>query len=402
MKIALEKLRIGTILDGTLINEKGEIVLNERVVFTREIQKFFLKEKLTYLEYFPRAKEEYEKSDWEKREEDRLESLLTGYHRGIFSKESIRSCLSGLRNLTFSFLNNHEAIDFQSCSESILQIYDEIKQDSSTIINLLDLRNHDDYTFCHSVNVAIISLSLAQKMGYSDEEIKLIGLGGLLHDIGKIAVPSSLINKTSVLSEEEKRIMKSHPTHSYRIMKSDTHLNSRVINMAYEHHERYDGKGYPRGIMGDKLDDYSVIVALADVYDALTAVRSYKPAFSPEESIQVIETYTGTHFAPRIAEKFIHDIQTSLAKRAEYKKGSLVLLNTHEVAQVLYHKHHPDGAEIIVQILTDSKHERLQKPRKINLKIDRALKIKRALSRDEIDGETLRIRKVSSTNLSDE
>lgn len=399
MKLYLEKIRPGTILEGNVHSPDGELLYSDKLVLTRQILNNLQNEKLPYLDFRPNPRQEQQKTDKEKHEEEILENLLVGYHAGIFDKNSIRSCLSRLRNLTFNFVNNHDVIDFRASKDIILDVYSQIKHNPSAMINLLDLRAHDDYTFCHSVNVAIISLSLAQKMGYSEEEIKLVGLGGLLHDIGKIAVPASLINKTGVLSEEEKRIMKSHPSHSYRIMQHDKNLDPRIMMMAYEHHERYDGHGYPRGIAGDKLHDYSVIVALADVYDALTTVRSYKPAFSPEESIQVIETYTGSHFAPRIAEKFIHDIQASLSQKTEYDQGSLILLNTGEVAQVLYNKNHAEGQEIIVQILTDSKQKKIRNPSTINLRIDKQRQITREIKDDEIDGQTLRIRKIKSSSL---
>lgn len=398
MKIQLDKLKAGTILDGKITREDGSVLFPNRTVITKEILKKWNSENLHTIEFYP-LQEKNKSTDKEKREEENLERIVDGFHYGGITKEVIKESIASFRTITFNLLNGNDSIDFNSCKNSIFAVYDQIKTNPSALINLLDIKNHDDYTFCHSINVGIISLALAQKMGYPEDEIKLIGLGGFLHDIGKIAIPASLINKTTVLSEEEKRIMKSHPSHSYRIMKLDKNLNRRIVNMAYEHHERYDGKGYPLGISGDKLDDYSVIVALADVYDALTTVRSYKPAFSPEESIQVIETYTGTHFAPRIAEKFIHDIQNSLASKSQLTKGSLVLLSTNELAQILQYKTNPDGADIIVQLLTDGKNSRLRKPIRINIKGDKTRTIKRGVKTSELDGDSLRVNLTKSTNL---
>jgi putative nucleotidyltransferase with HDIG domain len=398
MKIQLDKLKAGTILDGKITKEDGSVLFPNRTVITKEILKKWNSENLQIIEFYP-LQEKNKSTDREKREEENLERIVDGFHYGGITKEVIKESIASFRNITSNLLNGNDSIDFNSCKNSIFAVYDQIKTNPSALINLLDIKNHDDYTFCHSINVGIISLALAQKMGYPEEEVKLIGLGGFLHDIGKIAIPASLINKTTVLSEEEKRIMKSHPSHSYRIMKLDKNLNRRIVNMAYEHHERYDGKGYPLGISGDKLDDYSVIVALADVYDALTTVRSYKPAFSPEESIQVIETYTGTHFAPRIAEKFIHDIQNSLASKSQLTKGSLVLHSTNELAQILHYKTNPDGADIIVQLLTDGKNSRLRKPIRINIKGDNTRMIKRGVKTSELDGDSLRVNLTKSTNL---
>ena len=398
MKIQLDKLKAGTILDGKITREDGSVLFPNRTVITKDILKKLKAENIQAVDFFP-LQEKAKVTDQEKREDENLDRIVDGFHYGGITKEVIKESIASFRSITFNLLNGNDSIDFDSCKNSIIAIYEQIKTNPSALINLLDIKNHDDYTFCHSINVGIISLALAQKMGDPDQEVKLIGLGGFLHDIGKIAIPASLINKTTVLSEEEKRIMKSHPSHSYRIMKLDKNLNRRIVNMAYEHHERFDGKGYPLGISGDKLDDYSVIVALADVYDALTTVRSYKPAFSPEESIQVIETYTGTHFAPRIAEKFIYDIQNSLAAKSQLTKGSLVLLSTNELAQILQYKTNPDGADIIVQLLTDGKNSRLRKPIRINIKGDVTRTIKRGVKTSELDGDSLRVNLTKSTSL---
>ena len=398
MKIQLDKLKAGTILDGKITREDGSVLFPNRTVITKDILKKLKADNIQAIDFFP-MQEKAKVTDQEKKEDENLDRIVDGFHYGGITKEVIKESIASFRSITFNLLNGNDSIDFDSCKNSIIAIYEQIKTNPSALINLLDIKNHDDYTFCHSINVGIISLALAQKMGYPDQEVKLIGLGGFLHDIGKIAIPASLINKTTVLSEEEKRIMKSHPSHSYRIMKLDKNLNRRIVNMAYEHHERFDGKGYPLGISGDKLDDYSVIVALADVYDALTTVRSYKPAFSPEESIQVIETYTGTHFAPRIAEKFIYDIQNSLAAKSQLTKGSLVLLSTNELAQILQYKTNPDGADIIVQLLIDGKNSRLRKPIRINIKGDVTRTIKRGVKTSELDGDSLRVNLTKSTSL---
>ncbi len=397
-KIKLEKIKIGTLLDGKISTNKGSILYPNKTLFTKQLIEKLKKDKIDEIIFEAREKEK-PISDEEKKEEDKIEKILEGFHYGGITRETIRESAISFRNITYNMLNGNDSIDFDSCKNSIFAVYEQIKTNPSAIVNLLDIKTHDDYTYCHSINVGIISLALAQKMGYDDETVKLIGLGGFLHDIGKISIPASLINKTSVLSEEEKRIMKSHPSHSYRIMSKDKNINPRIVNMAYEHHERYDGKGYPRGISGDKLDDYSVIVGLADVYDALTTVRSYKPAFSPEESISIIETYTGSHFAPRIAEKFINDIQNSLNKKNDFNKGSLVLLNTLELAQIVYLKNHADGEEVVVNLLTDSKNKKLNKTISVNLNDDKKRSIKRSVKFNELDGDSLKVNLTSSTNL---
>lgn len=398
MKLLLDKIKAGTILNGKVTDTNGSVLFSDRILFTRDVLKKLGSSGVREINYYP-VKNEKANIIHDKEEENAVERIIDGFHFGGITRDVVKNAIASFRTITNNLLTGNDSIDFSSCKHSIQAIYEKIKANPSALINLLDIKNHDDYTFCHSINVGIISLALAHNMGYPDEEVELIGLGGILHDIGKLAIPASLINKTTILSEEEKRIMKSHPSHSYRIMRLDKNIHPRIINMAYEHHERYDGKGYPRGISGDTLDDYSVIVALADVYDALTTVRSYKPAFSPEESIQIIETYTGTHFAPRIAEKFITDIQHSFALKTQYSKGTLVLLNTGELGQIVYNKQEPDGQNIIVNILTTSSQGRLKNPFRVHLKEDKTRSLKRKVNPEEIDGDSLRISRISSTNL---
>ncbi|MBE7411972.1 MAG: HD-GYP domain-containing protein [Leptospiraceae bacterium] len=389
MKLNVKDIKNGTILDGKVTDLEGNTLSPTKIVFTKEFREKLNDNKISEILYEPEIADKKEKL----KEDETIDIILENYHFGIVSRESIQSSITSLRKVTFDFLRSQNSIDFYSCRFAVRDIYREIRNNPSALVNLMDIRSHDYYTLCHSINVGIIALNLAIKMGYNDEEVQLIGLGGFLHDIGKIAIPASLINKTGVLSEEEKRIMKSHPSHSKRIMENDKNINKRIVNMAYEHHERFDGKGYPRGISGDTLDDYSVIVALADVYDALTTVRSYKPAFSPEESIQVIETYTGTHFAPRIAEKFIHDIQSSIQSKNQLSKGFLVLLNTGEIGQIVDIVENPIGPEFTVSILSDPKTGKVKNTKIIRLAEDEKRKIERTLNPKEINLENYSLKK---------
>lgn len=398
MKLNLHKIRAGTILEGEVSKIDGTPLFANKTVITKEIIEYLKSQKVSEVVFFPKTPPSAPTKN-EKKEEELIENILLEHHSGIFSKDNIRKILHALSVLTNKYMYQHSSIDFESCRDIIQELLEQVKRNPTGIVNLLRIKNHDDYTFSHSVNVGIIALTLAHRMGYSEKDVQLIGLGGLLHDVGKIAVPASLLNKTSVLSEKEKRIIKSHPIHSYRILRKDKNLDPRIIQMAYGHHERYDGKGYPLGISGDKLDDTTAIVALADVYDALTTVRSYKPAFSPEESIQVIETYTGNHFSPNIAEKFIRNIQKSIAIQREYGKGSLVLLNTNEIAQILDKKHNPRGEEVVIQLLTNQHQIRLKSPQKINLFEDKSREIKRSIKPEEIDGDNLRVNKIKSVSL---
>jgi len=159
----------------------------------------------------------------------------------------------------------------------------------------------DRYTNGHSVRVAEYALKIAQKLGKSEEEQKIIYYAGLLHDVGKIRVPGEIINKPGKLTEEEFDQIKIHPVTGYHILK-DIYSDKTVVMGVKYHHERYDGKGYPSGLVGENIPEISRILAVADTYDAMTSNRSYRNALSQETVREEIEKGKGTQFDPVIAD----------------------------------------------------------------------------------------------------
>ncbi|MBK8399010.1 MAG: hypothetical protein IPL26_27635 [Leptospiraceae bacterium] len=157
MKIQLDKLKAGTILDGKVTREDGTILFPNRTVFTKDILRKLKVEKIQIVEYFP-LKENTKITDSEKREDEFLEKIVDGFHYGGITKEVVKNSIISFRNITSNLLNGNESIDFNSCKHSIFAIYEQIKSNPSALINLLDIKNHDDYTFCHSINVGIIEL----------------------------------------------------------------------------------------------------------------------------------------------------------------------------------------------------------------------------------------------------
>ncbi|WP_051656921.1 HD-GYP domain-containing protein [Butyrivibrio sp. AE3004] len=157
----------------------------------------------------------------------------------------------------------------------------------------------------HVKRVSEYSAIIAKSYGLSDDEVDLIRTASMMHDFGKLLIPNEIVEKPGGLTDEEKEIMKKHTVYGYEILTSSV---GEVMNMArtiaYEHHERYDGSGYPRGLSGDEISIYAQIVALADVYDALTSKRSYKEAWTPRDSYEEILRQKGKHFAPEVVDAF--------------------------------------------------------------------------------------------------
>ena len=163
---------------------------------------------------------------------------------------------------------------------------------AATTPNVFDMlhcmREYDDETYVHSMNVALICNIFARWLRMSEEEIAKATTSGLLHDIGKIKIPDSILKKPDKLTKQEFNIIKRHPQEGYRLL-LDSKLDEDVLNAVLMHHERCDGSGYPTGLTEDYIDNFAMIVAIADVYDAMTAARSYRSPLCPFEVISKFE-----------------------------------------------------------------------------------------------------------------
>ncbi len=153
---------------------------------------------------------------------------------------------------------------------------------------LHNMRQFDDLTYAHSMNVALICNVLAEWLGLSAEEIKLATACGMLHDIGKLKIPDSIIKKPGKLTDEEFKIIKTHPIEGYKILQHND-INEHIKNACLMHHEKCDGSGYPFKLTADKIDGYAKLVAIADVYDAMTSARCYRGALCPFTVIEIFE-----------------------------------------------------------------------------------------------------------------
>ncbi len=156
------------------------------------------------------------------------------------------------------------------------------------VINLCDIRTVDNYTFVHSSNVAVLSLVSATAMGFSRNELKTIGQGSFLHDLGKSMVAPEVLNKQEKLFPEEWQELKQHPAYGFDLIQRQS-FDPQAAQIIYQHHERINGKGYPEGITGENIHIYSKICAIADVYDALVSDRPYRLAYLPHRALKILQ-----------------------------------------------------------------------------------------------------------------
>jgi HD-GYP domain-containing protein (c-di-GMP phosphodiesterase class II) len=162
---------------------------------------------------------------------------------------------------------------------------------------LFDMVQHDFYTFTHLTNVAGFAVLLAEQLGVSDvAERERIAVGGLLHDVGKKCIPTNVLCKTDKLTPEEWDLIKSHPVRGYEELCDRADLDHAQLMMVYQHHERIDGRGYPVGMAGDEIHPWARLLAVCDVFDALTSVRPYRKPIPWAQALRYLETNAGTHF----------------------------------------------------------------------------------------------------------
>ena len=236
---------------------------------------------------------------------------------------------------------------------------DELLTTKDIMINLSDIKATDDYTFSHSVNVCILSLITGVKIGLNQLRIRDLGVGALLHDIGKITIPEELLKKPCKLTSEEYEIVKQHTVSGFNILKSDINISTTSAYVAFGHHERYDGSGYPNGAKGDEIHQFARIVAIADVFDAMTSDRVYRKKFKTHEAAEYLTTASDQLFDPEILQCFIKNI-------AYYAIGTTVLLNTGEKG-IVVDCNSSFTTRPIIRIIYNSKGDKVKNYEEIDL-----------------------------------
>lgn len=238
-------------------------------------------------------------------------------------------CANARRAVTSMFqeLRMGKAVD----AERMLPIVDEISQsvlrNSNALIGLVRLKSKNDYTYMHSVAVCALMIALARQLGMNEEQARIAGVGGLLHDIGKMAVPDEILNKPGALSDAEFRVVRSHPMAGYKMLTEAGGVPEAARDVVLHHHEKIDGTGYPHGLTGDRISLYAKMGAVCDVYDAVTSNRPYKDGWCPGEALRKMAAWKG-HFDPDVFQAFVRSIGI-------YPVGTLVRLESGRLGVVI-------------------------------------------------------------------
>jgi len=228
---------------------------------------------------------------------------------------------------SFRQLEKDKKINTRSVHNAIDRLLNELLANTNVMVGLADISSVDDHLFNHSVSVCVLAMMTGITLGFNNSKLKEMGTGALLHDIGKSKISKDILRREGSLNEEEYNEFKKHVEYGFEIIKSYDDFSLLSAHVAYQHHERWDGKGYPRGLKGDKIHEYARIVAAANLYDEMVSDLPNRPPYEANQAVNLLKRMAGVHFDPRVVTALVSHI-------ACYPVGSIVKLNTGEIGMV--------------------------------------------------------------------
>lgn len=229
----------------------------------------------------------------------------------------------------FQEIRMGRALDAEKALPLVEEISNSVMRNPGALISIARLKHKDEYTYMHSVAVCALMVSLARQLGMDESETRKAGFAGLLHDVGKMAIPDEILNKPGKLTDEEFAIVRDHPVAGYKMLLESKGVDDVVLDVCRHHHEKPGGGGYPDAIKGEQLSAYARMGAICDVYDAITSNRPYKDGWCPAESLRrMAEWAQYGQFDPKIFQAFVKSVGI-------YPVGSLVRLESGRLGVVV-------------------------------------------------------------------
>jgi putative nucleotidyltransferase with HDIG domain len=275
-------------------------------------------------------------------EDDRLSEIYVEDERlDELKKNTIKNMSVIMKNI-----NNYNKNEMKESLLRVEELIEYVIESGDVNKSLYDIKTHDNYTYIHSIDTAIMAAFLGLSTKCNERQLKELGVSAILHDVGKLNIDPAIINKIGSLSETEFGEMRKHPVYGAEILKKNVYIPEKVIDAVIQHHERVDGRGYPYGLSGNNISMYAKIVSVCDVYDAVSNDRSYRKKFSPNDAYELILAGSGTAFDENIVLKFRETF-------AVYPLGScLRLSNGVEGYVIKQNQNYPDRP--VLRVLYDS------------------------------------------------
>lgn len=308
-QITLSEVLPNMVLARSILNSKGQILLVSGISLTEE---YLYKLKNLNIDSIFITDAQYE-------------DIIVPEYVSLKTQQRALSILT----TTMDKIHKEGTFVFDDISAIATDIVEELIIQADVVIHLTGIATHDDYTLAHSLNCAIYIALLARFCGFTVSQIKIITCGALLHDMGKTLIDKDLLNKPGRLDADEFAIIQQHSALGFNILtKKRLEISSLVAHMAWQHHEKIDGTGYPRGLQGEEILSYARLLAIIDVYEAITGNRPYRKAMKPADAYNIIHDGLGTAFDETYGRIF-------LSRISFYSPGTKVILNTGEEAIVI-------------------------------------------------------------------
>lgn len=344
--ISLDSLEAGKTLGRPIYNEKGTLLLSAGAAVSALYVRRLKEMGYTSVYVHEKGYEDIEVKDVIS-EKTRIEAVST-----------ISETFDAVR--ASDTRSDKVSLDRQKVSGVAGKIVDDLIGAGDQIMDLIDLKSFDNYTFMHSVNVSVLTMLTAVNTGkFTTMELRDMAMAALLFDIGKAHIPIEIVQKKGKLNPDEFARMKRHTKIGYEILLHKSSMKPQIASVALQHHESFNGTGYPNGLSGEKIHIWSRYTALADVYDSLTSDRSYKRKLPPLVGLEYLELGRGTLFDPDCMDNFVRHI-------AHYPAASTVLLNTGERGVVVANNNQQLNRPL-VRVLTTPDGKDLDKPFEIDL-----------------------------------
>lgn len=221
-----------------------------------------------------------------------------------------------------------KSVDTQESKAVVETLVDTISHNPNSMLWLTNLRQKHERTANHCLNVSILAIAFGRHLGLDAAELNVLGLGAMLHDVGKMRIPPLILDKPSSLTEEELKVVQKHPAEGYGVLKLSKQLSESVLDIVRHHHEHIDGSGYPDKLTGDQVSQMARIVGIVDAYDNLTGDSVYRTPLPPADALQVLHTESGEYYGSNLVQEFVRCLGI-------YPVGSLVELHSGAIAMVI-------------------------------------------------------------------
>jgi len=290
--VPIECIRENSLLGKAIYSCDGQCLLRSGVLLTNDILKKIKEFQILSLYII----DEYSSLEIEDVIKPELRQKSISIIKETFCDIERIASVHKFENRTLNEYTSYEKQYFNSINEVAEDIVDNVLSNKHVLLSLVDIKSMDNYTYSHCVNVAVISIILGISLNLSKKKLTYLCIGALIHDIGKSFIPKEVLQKPGRLTPEEFEIIKCHSRYGYDFIKNFFDLSSHIKLIVLQHHERFDGLGYPNSLSGDKISYLARIVSIADVYDALTSDRPYKRAMCPSDALEYLMSNAGTLF----------------------------------------------------------------------------------------------------------